>query len=106
MDKPLFYCCEKCKRPLIARTENGLFHLKFGKFDKDSKEVYSTPIEIKFYGSIKMRCWRHSCRKKYPLHWNIFNYFPFSPKETSSRENKIGITEYESVNKPNLRNED
>lgn len=81
--KRSFIKCAKCGNPLIERTENGLWIFRFGKSPFESGEP---PILMKIYGSIKMRCWRHSCRTKYPDHWNVLNYFPFD-------SNVIGILE-------------
>ena len=63
----IFLYCEKCKKKLIERREDGLFVFKFGK----SSESNRIPVEIYIYGSVKMRCIRGTCG-----HINVFNYFP------------------------------
>lgn len=83
--KKIFFLCSKCKKPIIARAENGLWHLQFGK---SPLEGGNPPIDMIVHGSIKMRCWRHSCRSKYPDHWNVFNFLPF--------DDRIGLAEAKS----------
>jgi hypothetical protein len=78
MSKKMFRFCEKCGKPLIERLPNGIWILVYGGKRSNLKEIESeeSPIVMKIHGSIKMRCFRKECRKKYPDHWNILNYFP------------------------------
>jgi hypothetical protein len=78
-DKRLFFHCEKCGKKIIERKPNGTWSFVFGKprkedekFDADAEPA----VRMKIHGSIKMRCLRRSCRKKYPKHWNTLNFFP------------------------------
>ena len=70
--KKMFYKCEKCGKLLIERRPNGLWYFVFGKSKK------FVPVEMHIHGNVKMRCLRRSCRRAYPTHWNIFNFFPQS----------------------------
>jgi len=63
-----FIRCEKCGKKLIARQGNGIWHFRFGR----SEDGGEPPVDMKIYGSIKMKCLRRSCR-----HINILNHFPF-----------------------------
>ncbi len=83
-----FLLCTKCNKKLIKRRPNGLFSFAFGRWsggDKviiDGKEMFLGPtVQIEVFGSLKLKCIRWLCRKKYPDHWNTFNFFPSEKKE-------------------------
>ena len=87
----MFATCEKCGGKLIERKPSGLWCFKFGRMasDDDGPNHYMTPVEMHIHGSIKMKCIKRSCRRKYPDHWNVLNFFPNQqPKEES-----IGVPE-------------
>jgi phage FluMu protein Com len=75
-DKIMWEYCEKCGKKLMERLPNGLLHFKFGRCDE--VEGSKTPVDIKIYGSIKMKCLRRSCE-----HEQIINYFPPVPPPES-----------------------
>jgi hypothetical protein len=68
-----FFRCEKCGKRLIERLPNGLWRFIFGKPSETSSFV---PVELKIHGSLVMRCLRRKCRREYPDHWNVLNFFP------------------------------
>jgi len=68
-----FIVCEKCKKVLLERLPNGLWHFVFGRKSNHGteKSKKQPPIDMLIYGSIKMKCWRNDCD-----HWNILNWLP------------------------------
>jgi len=71
--KRSFFRCEKCGKKLIERLPNGLWRFVFGKPNENSKFI---PVEMKIHGSLMMRCLRRTCRREFPDHWNVLNFFP------------------------------
>ena len=71
--KRSFFRCEKCGKKLIERQPNGCWRFVFGKTNDASHFI---PVEMKVHGSLVMRCLRRTCRREYPNHWNVLNYFP------------------------------
>lgn len=65
---PTFVLCEKCKKRLIERKQNGLWYFCFGKAESGGEKI---PVEMYIHGSIKLKCLRRNCG-----HWNVLNYFP------------------------------
>jgi len=68
------YVCTLCGKKLIERKRSGIWHFAFGR---DSDHPERTPVEMKIFGSLKMRCIRRTCRDKHPDHWNIFEHLSF-----------------------------
>lgn len=58
--------CEKCDKRLLQRKTNGVFVFKFGK-----NQAYESIVDIEILGSIKIKCFRESCK-----HINVINFFP------------------------------
>jgi hypothetical protein len=79
-----FFRCEKCGKKLIERLPNGCWRFIFGK---TNDRTMFTPVEMKIHGSILMRCLRRKCRRDYPNHWNVLNYFPANRVQTDSEIN-------------------
>lgn len=57
---------------------NGLWRFIFGVYKEEDKNQFNIPdgeppIEMLVYGSIKMRCFRKTCRE-----WNTLHFFPSS----------------------------
>jgi len=69
-----FVVCEKCKKILLERLPNGLWHFVFGRQNKfkQGNSKKQPPIDMFIHGSIKMKCWRGDCN-----HWNILNWLPY-----------------------------
>ncbi len=87
-NKPKDFVCEKCKKKLIERKENGLWHFAFGKYrDDDGNLLGIPPVEMYIYGSVKIKCLRRGCN-----HWNILNFFPFRYVDVPN-ENDLEVNE-------------
>jgi hypothetical protein len=71
MNDGVFINCQFCGRRIIQRKANGLFYFAFGK--PGSSDTASAPVEIEIHGSVRIKCFRKSCRQ-----WNTLNYFPES----------------------------
>ncbi len=65
-----FIICEKCKKKLIERKENGIFVFKFGKNGTEAL------VDIEVFGSLRIKCLRRRCR-----HINVLNFFPSTNKQ-------------------------
>lgn len=64
------FVCSKCGKPTMFKNGNEL-RFRFGLFgDPDSDEPIQRTIDMKIIGTVKMKCIKKSCRRKYPDHWN------------------------------------
>lgn len=65
----VYVLCEKCNKKLIERRPDGSFYFCFGRAPVFG--IPYTPVEIKGFGNIQMKCLRKSCN-----HWNNLNFIP------------------------------
>ena len=59
--------CSNCGKKLIKKLSNGLYEFKFGRiFDGDlpnGANIIEPMIDIQIHGSIKIKCFRRSCKQ-------------------------------------------
>jgi site-specific DNA-adenine methylase len=73
-----FIKCKKCGKKLIKKKSDGTFEFNYGRKDETSKRA---PVEIKIFGSIRMKCIDIKCDNEVDL-------FFFPPYLNIKREEK------------------
>ena len=68
--------CSKCNNIIMEKKKPNMAIFVFGtNFVGDDQvgfqRIYSVEMEIIGECEIKMKCWRKTCRKEHPDHWNF-----------------------------------
>jgi hypothetical protein len=100
MEREGWYHCEKCRKRLIKRLNNGLFHFAFGNIKQpDGSLMFQEPrVEMFIVGDIKIRCFGKGCD-----HWNVFTFFP-NPVDLKPINNPEGTQIVREMSKEEIKN--
>lgn len=77
--RKVFFRCSRCGKKLIERLPNGYWKFCFGRNrqdDDDDLPIMDPIIDMTIYGSVKIKCYRRSCRAGFPDHVNQFDFVP------------------------------